>query len=116
MRVAVTYENGEIYGHFGHTEQFKIYDIEDGKITKSEVVDTNGSGHGALAGFLSDADADILICGAITPRCVSVFALTNGSKKRSTLTPASEFCTRSRGKRCAHSSYLRITISPESRV
>lgn len=65
MRVAVTYENGEIYGHFGHTEQFKIYDIEDGKITKSEVVDTNGSGHGALAGFLSDADADILICGGI---------------------------------------------------
>ena len=65
MRIAVTYENGEIYGHFGHTEQFKIYDIEDGKITKSEVVDTNGSGHGALAGFLSDADADILICGGI---------------------------------------------------
>ena len=65
MRVAVTYENGEIYGHFGHTEQFKIYDIEDGKIIKSEVIDTNGSGHGALAGFLSDADADILICGGI---------------------------------------------------
>ena len=65
MRIAVTYENGEIYGHFGHTEQFKIYDIEDGKIVKSEVVDTNGSGHGALAGFLSDSDTDILICGGI---------------------------------------------------
>ncbi|MEE0868142.1 MAG: DUF134 domain-containing protein [Clostridia bacterium] len=65
MRVAVTYENGEIYGHFGHTQQFKIYDIEDGKIVKSEVVDTNGSGHGALAGFLSDAGVDTLICGGI---------------------------------------------------
>ena len=65
MRVAVTYENGEIYGHFGHTEQFKIYDIEEGKIIKSEVVNTNGSGHGALAGFLSDVDVDILICGGI---------------------------------------------------
>ena len=65
MRVAVTYENGEIYGHFGHTEQFKIYDIEDGKIIKSEVVGTNGSGHGALAGFLSDAAVDVLICGGI---------------------------------------------------
>lgn len=65
MRVAVTYENGEIYGHFGHTEQFKIYDVEDGKIIKSEVVDTSGSGHGALAGFLSDANADIVICGGI---------------------------------------------------
>ncbi len=46
MRIAVTYENGEIFQHFGHTEQFKIYDIEDNKIVKSEVIDTNGSGHG----------------------------------------------------------------------
>ena len=55
MRIAVTYENGEIYGHFVHSEQFKIYDIEDGKIQKSEVVETSGSGYGALAGFLSNA-------------------------------------------------------------
>ena len=53
MRIAVTYENGEIFQHFGHTEQFKIYDVEDGKIISSEVVDAGGSGHGALAGVLS---------------------------------------------------------------
>ena len=53
MRIAVTYENGEIFQHFGHTEQFKVYDVENGKIVFSEVVDTNGSGHGALAGVLS---------------------------------------------------------------
>ena len=47
MRIAVTYENGEVFGHFGHTEQFKIYDIERGKIVKEAVVSTNGSGHGA---------------------------------------------------------------------
>ena len=33
-------------------KQFKIYDIADGKVVSAEVVDTNGSGHGALAGFL----------------------------------------------------------------
>ncbi len=65
MRVAVTYENGEVYQHFGHTEQFKLYDVEDGKITKEQVVDTNGSGHGALAGFLKDMQVDTLICGGI---------------------------------------------------
>lgn len=65
MRIAVTYENGEIFQHFGHTEQFKFYDVEDGKIVSSEVVDTNGSGHGALAGFLTANKADILICGGI---------------------------------------------------
>jgi len=65
MRIAVTYENGEIFQHFGHTEQFKFYDIEDNKIIKSEVTGTNGQGHGALAGFLKCAGVDILICGGI---------------------------------------------------
>ena len=49
MRVAVTYENGQIFQHFGHTAEFKVYDVQDGKVIHSEVVDTNGSGHGALA-------------------------------------------------------------------
>ena len=65
MRIAVTYENGEIFQHFGHTEQFKVYDVENGKIVFSEVVDTNGSGHGALAGVLSALHVDALICGGI---------------------------------------------------
>ena len=65
MRIAVTYENGEIFQHFGHTEQFKLYDVEDGKIVNEQIVDTNGSGHGALAGFLQAAKVDALICGGI---------------------------------------------------
>ena len=65
MRIAVTYENGEVFQHFGHTEQFKIYDVEEGKIVSSEVIDTNGSGHGALAGLLDGLKADVLICGGI---------------------------------------------------
>lgn len=65
MRIAVTYEDGEIFQHFGHTQQFKVYDVQDGKIASSEVVDTNGSGHGALAGVLSALNVDALICGGI---------------------------------------------------
>ena len=65
MRIAVTYENGEIFQHFGHTEQFKIYNVEDGKIVSSETVSTNGSGHGALAGLLLSLNVDVLICGGI---------------------------------------------------
>lgn len=65
MRIAVTYEDGQIFQHFGHTETMKFYDIEDGKVVSSEVVDTNGSGHGALAGFLADHGAEALICGGI---------------------------------------------------
>ena len=65
MKVAVTYENGEIFQHFGHTAQFKVYEVQDGKIVASEVVDTQGSGHGALAGVLTALHADVLICGGI---------------------------------------------------
>lgn len=65
MKIAVTYENGQIFQHFGHTEQFKVYDVEDGKIVREEVLDTNGSGHGALAGFLAENGVEALICGGI---------------------------------------------------
>ena len=65
MRIAVTYENGMVFQHFGHTQQFKVYDVQDGKVISAQVVDTNGSGHGALAGVLSALNADILICGGI---------------------------------------------------
>lgn len=65
MRIAVTYDNGQIFQHFGHTQQFKVYDVEDGKITAEQVVDTMGNGHGALAGFLAANQVDTLICGGI---------------------------------------------------
>ena len=65
MKIAVTYENGQIFQHFGHTEQFKIYTVEDGKVVSAAVVDTNGSGHGALAGFLTEQNVTVLICGGI---------------------------------------------------
>ena len=65
MRVAVPFDHGEIYGHFGRAAQFKLYDLTDGRIVSSAVVDTMGSGHGALAGFLKAYAVDTLICGGI---------------------------------------------------
>ena len=65
MRIAVTYEAGQIFQHFGHTENFKLYDVQDGKVIDSKVVGTNGSGHGALAVLLSECDVNVLICGGI---------------------------------------------------
>ena len=65
MKIAVTYENGQVFQHFGRTEAFKIYTVEDGKVQKSEVVGTNGNGHGALAGFLQGLGVDTLIGGGI---------------------------------------------------
>lgn len=65
MKIAATYENGNVFQHFGHTEEFKIYEVEGKDIIKSEVINTAGSGHGALAGFLTSHNVDVLICGGI---------------------------------------------------
>ena len=65
MKIAVTYENGNVFQHFGHTEEFKVYQIEDGEIIRTEILGSNGTGHGALAGLLNDRDIDVLICGGI---------------------------------------------------
>lgn len=65
MKIAVTYENGEVFQHFGHSAEFKVYQVNGKEIVSSEIVGTNGSGHGALAGLLSDMGVDVLICGGI---------------------------------------------------
>lgn len=65
MKIAVTYENGQIFQHFGHTQQFKVYEVQDGKIVSAQVVGNNGQGHGALAGVLTELGAEVLICGGI---------------------------------------------------
>lgn len=65
MKIAVTYENGQVFQHFGHCESFKIYDVEGQTVKSSEVVSAIGSGHGALAGFLQVHGVDTLICGGI---------------------------------------------------
>ena len=65
MKIAVTFENGQVFQHFGHTSQFKIYEVEGDTVKSATVVDTNGSGHGALAGFLKAQGVGVLICGGI---------------------------------------------------
>ena len=65
MKIAVTYESGLVFQHFGHTEMFKVYETENGAITNARVVDTDGSGHGALADFLKSLGVEVLICGGI---------------------------------------------------
>ncbi len=65
MRIAVTYEDGQIFQHFGHTEYFKVYDVENGTVTRKAEICTNGSGHGALANFLKQINVDTLLCGGI---------------------------------------------------
>ena len=65
MKIAVTYDNGNVFQHFGHTESFKVYDAANSAVTASTIISTNGSGHGALADVLKKCSVDTLICGGI---------------------------------------------------
>ena len=65
MRIAIPYENGMVFQHFGHTTQMKLYDADQQQIVKEQIVDTTGSGHGALAGLLAGLGVEVLICGGI---------------------------------------------------
>ena len=65
MKIAVTYENGNVFQHFGRTQLFKIYDVEGKEIKKTVLYGSNGAGHGALVGVLMEAGANVLICGGL---------------------------------------------------
>ena len=95
MKIAVTYENGSVFQHFGHTEQFKLYDVEDGKVVNSAILPTGGFGHGALAGFLRSHGVDALICGglgggarmALAEAGIQLYAGVQGSAGRGVAAP-----------------------------
>lgn len=65
MKIAVTHETGNVFQHFGHTKQFKLYEIEEGEVKKISFLNTDGSGHGALSGLLKNNGVEVLICGGI---------------------------------------------------
>lgn len=74
MKIAVTYEGGNVFQHFGHSQYFKVYDVEGGAVRASEVIPTDGFGHGALAGFLRERGVDALICGGIGGGAIAALA------------------------------------------
>lgn len=74
MKIAVTFEDGKVFQHFGHTVYFRIYEVNDKQIVNAQTVATNGSGHGALAAFLADRGVEALICGGIGGGAVNALA------------------------------------------
>lgn len=65
MKVAITYEKGFVFQHFGHTSLFKVFEVENNQVVSTSVISSDGKGHGALAGLLAQNNVDVLICGGI---------------------------------------------------
>lgn len=74
MKIAVPIEEGLVYQHFGHAEQFKLYQVENDLITGADLLTAAGSGHGAMAALLADAQVDLVICGGIGAGAVNALA------------------------------------------
>lgn len=64
-KIAIPYENGQVFQHFGKTAEFKVYEVEGNKLVSSTMIASNGTGHSALANFLSNEGVDVVICGGI---------------------------------------------------
>lgn len=77
MKIAMTYENGKVFQHFGHTSEFIVYTVEEGKVADQMILSSNGQGHGALATLLSANDIDVLICGGIGPGAINALMANN---------------------------------------
>jgi predicted Fe-Mo cluster-binding NifX family protein len=65
MKIAATYEDGNVFQHFGRTQEFKVFDVEDGKVVSSRVIGNDGLSHGALGEILMREKVDVFICGGI---------------------------------------------------
>ena len=62
MRFAVTYDDGQVFQHFGQTRQFKVFDSET---SESSILDSGSYSHGGLAELLGNNGISALICGGI---------------------------------------------------
>lgn len=66
MRISVNYSpDGTVFQHFGRTEAFKLYDVEDGKVTATKMLPAVAGGHGALPQQLKANGVDVVICGGM---------------------------------------------------
>ena len=66
-RIAVPYDEGNIFQHFGKSAAFKIYTIENNTVTGQEIVETGGITHEELGIWMLQHSVNAVLCGNIGP-------------------------------------------------
>lgn len=64
-RIAMALDAGKTVDHFGHCHTFAIYDVNEGKIEKTESLPNPPHQPGFLPGFLAEQGVDVVITGSI---------------------------------------------------
>ena len=65
MKIAVPYEDGKVFQHFGRAREIKLYTVENGAVTAAHLVTNEAEGHGAVTRLLKELGVNIVICGNI---------------------------------------------------
>lgn len=113
MVIAVTYQDGMIFGHFGKSQEFKIYEIENGAVANSKVVDvSNIKGRDARTEYLKSLGSEVLICGGICEKAqaavsacgIKIYAANSGSADEAVNKYLTGALTQVTGKVCDHHS------------
>lgn len=73
MKIAVASKGNTIWGHFGHCENFNIFDIKDGEIQSVENVPNPGHRPGFLPNFLADMGVKVIIAGGMGGGAIDIF-------------------------------------------
>jgi len=73
MKIAVASENGKVAQHFGHCENFTIFQCDDGKIISTETIANPGHKPGFLPNFLNDINAEVVIAGGMGGGAIQIF-------------------------------------------
>ena len=77
MKIAVASMGNVVAGHFGHCENFNIFDVENNAIVKHESIANPGHKPGFLPNFLGDIGVNVIIAGGMGEGAVNIFNARN---------------------------------------
>jgi predicted Fe-Mo cluster-binding NifX family protein len=73
MKIAVASEGKMVTGHFGHCENFNIFEVENNQIVKAQSIPNPGHKPGFLPNFLNDMGVKVIISGGMGGGAVEIF-------------------------------------------
>ncbi len=77
MKIAVASTGAMTTEHFGHCENFNLFDAENGVITKHESIPNPGHKPGFLPNYLGDLGVNVVISGGMGQGAIDIFNMRN---------------------------------------
>jgi ATP-binding protein involved in chromosome partitioning len=79
MKIAIPVTGGKVSAHFGHCDEFALYNVnpESREINGFEMLEPPAHEPGVLPGWLHEKGANVIITGGMGQRAVSLFTENN---------------------------------------